>query len=264
MAFGITAKNNPALDISNMDLTFFAGFNKVTTAAVPDATTTPKSSASPDSPTLRKGYAEFGYGYVDADDERPELPQPHRRVHQAVPAAGWPTASGVIGNFGQEATAKTADGVLLLIENSLIPRRPMNAIPSSAEFVPYFNLFAGFDTPQPLARAADTGGVLKNTGINFESDGLTGYPTLDASAHGFLRRGGGSGVPVRARPSARRGRGGRRSAWATARWDPSTPSGLRYQHPITNAWIVRADAMHGWREGQKDVYGVRVELRRKF
>ena len=27
LAFGITAKNSPSLDISNMDLTFFAGFN---------------------------------------------------------------------------------------------------------------------------------------------------------------------------------------------------------------------------------------------
>src|SRR6185436_14223340 len=48
--------------------------------------------------------------------------------------------------------------------------------------VPYLNLFAGFKKPQPLARAADSGGVLKNTGINFETDGLTGYPTLDAGA----------------------------------------------------------------------------------
>ena len=37
-AFSITAKNSPSLDISNIDLTFFAGFNKVTTAADPGAT----------------------------------------------------------------------------------------------------------------------------------------------------------------------------------------------------------------------------------
>ena len=40
--------------------------------------------------------------------------------------------------------------------------------------------------------------------------------------------------------------------------------GARYQHPISNAWIVRLDAMHGWREGLKDVYGARVEIRRKL
>ena len=40
--------------------------------------------------------------------------------------------------------------------------------------------------------------------------------------------------------------------------------GARYQHPISNAWLVRLDAMRGWRQGQKDVYGARVEIRRKF
>jgi len=40
--------------------------------------------------------------------------------------------------------------------------------------------------------------------------------------------------------------------------------GVRFQHPLNNAWIFRADAMRGWRQGLKDVYGVRVELRRKF
>ena len=40
--------------------------------------------------------------------------------------------------------------------------------------------------------------------------------------------------------------------------------GVRFQQPINNAWIFRADAMHGWRQGLNDVFGVRVELRRKF
>jgi hypothetical protein len=40
--------------------------------------------------------------------------------------------------------------------------------------------------------------------------------------------------------------------------------GARYQHRISNAWIVRLDAIHGWRQGLEDVSGVRLELRRKF
>jgi hypothetical protein len=40
--------------------------------------------------------------------------------------------------------------------------------------------------------------------------------------------------------------------------------GARYQHKVSNAWIVRLDAMHGWREGLEDVYGARVEIRRKL
>jgi hypothetical protein len=40
--------------------------------------------------------------------------------------------------------------------------------------------------------------------------------------------------------------------------------GARYQHPINNAWIVRLDAMRARREDHKDLYGARVEIRRKF
>ena len=40
--------------------------------------------------------------------------------------------------------------------------------------------------------------------------------------------------------------------------------GARYQHPISNAWIVRLDVMHGWRQGLEDIYGARLELRRKL
>ena len=67
---------------------------------------------------------------------------------------------------------QNADGFLVLFENSLITNR-------SQVLIPYFNLFFGFDRPQSLARAADAGGVLRNTGINFETDGLTGFPKLD-------------------------------------------------------------------------------------
>jgi len=153
--------------------------------------------------------------------------------------------------------------VLVLVENSLVPRRAINAIPSPINFVPYFNLFAGFDSPQPLARAAGTGGVLKNTGINFESDGLTDYPTLDARANESY--GGALGVEylfnldrqivLEAAVVERMSDSPAGSQYAL---------GARYQHRISNAWLVRLDAMRGWREGLDDVYGVRLELRRKL
>jgi hypothetical protein len=40
--------------------------------------------------------------------------------------------------------------------------------------------------------------------------------------------------------------------------------GVRYQRPITNAWIIRFDAMHGWIDGADNIAGVRAEIRRKF
>lgn len=262
VAFGIAARNSPALDVSNFDLTFFAGFNQVTTAAVADSNDRAKVFGLAGFADARKGYVELGYGYLDAD-------QGDLSYHNVTAAFtrryGGRVANSVrlIGNFGQSATTKTADGVLVLVESSLVPRRPWNAIPSPANVVPYFNLFAGFDRPQPLARAADSGGVLKNTGINFESDGLTGYPTLDALAQDSY--GGALGleylfeldrqIVVEAAVVQRMGDSALGSQYAL---------GARYQHKISNAWIVRLDAMRGWREGLEDVYGARLEIRRKL
>lgn len=260
VAFGITAKNSPSLDISNFDLTFFAGFNKVTTAAVADDDDA-KIFGLAGFADLLKGYLEFGYGYVDAD--RDDLS--YHNVTAAFSRRFGATLSNsvrVIGNFGQSPApgrVKTADGVLVLIENSLITSKPLT-------LVPYINLFAGFDTPQSLARSGDSGGVLRNTGINFESDGMTGYPTLDARGHDAY--GGAVGVEylfnldrqivVEVAAVERTRDLGRvlGSEYAV---------GLRYQHPISNAMILRFDAMAGWREDpSEDILGARFELRRKF
>ena len=262
LAMGITAKNSPRYDISNFDLTAFAGFNEVSTAAVPNSNYKAKVFGLAGFADARKGYVELGYGYIDADNS--DLSYHNLTAAFTKRYAGRLANSiRLIGNVGQKATSKTADGLLVLVENSLVPRRPLNAVPSPINFVPYFNLFAGFNSPQPLARAADTGGVLKNTGINFESDGLTGYPTLDASAHesyggafgleylfGLTRQIVFEGAVVE-----RMGNSAQGSQYAL---------GARFQQKILNAWILRLDAMHGWREGLENVYGVRVEIRRKL
>lgn len=262
LATGITARNSPSLDISNMDLTVFAGFKQVTTAAVPNSNDNAKVFGLAGFADLRKGYTELGYGYVDADDSDLSY---HNVTAAFTKRYRGRLANSVrlIGNFGQSAATKTADGVLVLVENSLIPRRPVNAVPSPANLVPYFNFFAGFDTPQPLARAADSGGVLKNTGINFESDGLTAYPTLDAS--GKESYGGAVGVEYLfslERQIIVEGAVVERMSDSTL--GSQYALGARYQHKISNAWILRLDAMHGWREGLKNVYGARVEIRRKL
>lgn len=84
----------------------------------------------------------------------------------------------VIYNFNQDPgprLAKTADGWLLL-ENSWISHKPLR-------LVPYANFFVGSKKPQSLARDFGAGGVLRNTGINFDTDGLTGFPKLDDTAN---------------------------------------------------------------------------------
>jgi hypothetical protein len=256
LAFGITARNSPRHDISNMDFTFFAGFDKVTTPAISGDNS--KVFGMAGFADARKGYLEYGYGYIAADDNNlsyHNLTAAFSRRYR-LGTIGLANSVRLIGNFGQQASTKTADGVLLLLENSFVRRDPIF-------LVPYFNLFAGFNNPQPLARAADSGGVLKNTGINFETDGLTGYPTLDAraqdswgAAFGLEKLWGVSQQVVFEGAVVQR--------MGSSTLGDQYALGVRFQHPLNNAWIFRADAMHGWRQGLENVYGVRVELRRKF
>jgi hypothetical protein len=257
VAFGLTARSSPRLDISNADITFFAGFDKVTTDAAPGDDS--KVFGVAGFADLRKGYAEYGYGYVRAENDDQSyhnLTAAFTRRYRPTSTIGVSNSVRLIGNFGQSGAVKTADGFLVLVENSFHRRDP-------GFLVPYANFFAGFDRPQSLARAAGTGGVLNNTGINFESDGLTGYPTLDGTAAdsygaalgleklwGISRQVVVEGAVVQRMDDSPLG-----NQYAL---------GVRFQQPLNNAWIFRADAMHGWRQGQNDIYGVRVELRRKF
>jgi hypothetical protein len=261
-----TARNSPRYDISNFDVMFFAALSNVTTDADPGNKARVLGMAG--FADLLRGYLEYGVGYLDADV--------HGHSYVNATAAFSKRYRGriansvrLIGNFGQKGVAgvKTADGALLLIENSLVPRRHFGFDVSAfnpLNFVPYFNFFAGFKTPQSLARGGDSGGVLRNTGLAFESDGMTGYPTLDAKAHDTY--GGAVGVEylfgldrqivIETATVQRRG-------------DSKLPGSehsvsLRYQHPFTPRWILRMDAMKGFLQGQNDIFGARVELRCKF
>src|SRR5216684_4460055 len=179
---GKPAKNIPSLDVSNIDVTFFAANAQVTTAAAAGSKNGVYGFAG--FADARKGYIEFGYGYLKADNDN--------LSYSNVTAAFTRRYKGrlsnsirVIDNFGQKGIpgqAKTADGLLVLVENSLTPKYLPLALGNQSNFVPYLNVFAGFNSPQSLARGGDSGGVLRNTGITFESDGMTAYPTLDATA----------------------------------------------------------------------------------
>jgi hypothetical protein len=134
--------------------------------------------------------------------------------------------------------------------------------------VPYFNLFAGFDRPQSAARNALAGGVLRNTGILFESDNLTNYPTLDPTANETF--GAAFGLNLLASDFSQQlvvetaflntigsdiGRNAAGNQYGL---------GARYQLPLTNSLIFRTDAMYGFLDHTPDIHGVRVELRHKF
>ena len=263
-AFSFTAKNIPSLDVSNTDLTFFAGWAQLTTDADPNASRN-RVIGLAGFADAKKGYIEYGYGYVKAQNDDlsyHNLTASFSRRYKGRLA----NSVRVIGNFGQKGDpilGKTADGVLLLVENSLTPKYLKLAQANQSNFVPYLNLFAGFNSPQSLARGADSGGVLRNTGITFESDGMTAYPTLDAKAHKSY--GGALGLEYLfdlAHQIVVEGSAVERMSGNTAGSEYGI--GIRYQQPISPDLIIRFDAMKGWLQGQKDIYGVRAEIRLKF
>jgi hypothetical protein len=260
-AMSFTAKNIPSLDVSNYDITFFAANAQVTTAAAAGSKNGVYGFAG--FADAKKGYIEFGYGYLKADNDN--------LSYSNVTAAFTRRYKGrlsnsirVIDNFGQKGIPgkpKTADGLLVLVENSLTPKYlPWG---NQLNFVPYLNVFAGFNSPQSLARGGDSGGVLRNTGITFESDGMTAYPTLDATARKSY--GGAGGLEYLfdlAHQIVVEGSVVQRMSGNTL--GSQYGIGVRYQQPISPDLIIRFDAMKGWLHGQKDVYGVRAEIRLKF
>ena len=269
-AFTIQARNSALLDISNMDVTFFMGYDKVSTPAVKRL----DGNFDDDNINLwgvtsfieaMEGYWEVGYGFIDPEDGGQDLDElSYSNMTAAFTRRYFGLVSNsvrVIVNAGQnrpDGRTKTADGFLLLIENSFITRKPLT-------LVPYMNLFMGIDKPQSLARDAGAGGVLKNTGILFETDGLTGFPKLDDTGNDAI--GGALGVEYLFNLDQQIVL---EAAVVNDIGSESTAAGnefglgFRYQLPITNALILRTDLIAGFRQEARDISGARVELRRKF
>jgi hypothetical protein len=261
----LPAKNSPRFNISNMDFTFFAGYDKVDSPAFQGDDSAARIMGIASFLEMLNGYLEVDYAFLDdrtfADRSYHNIGIGYTRRYGRFVS----NSTRVIVNAGQNSSVvgNTADGVLLLSENSLITGFPSNV-------VPYFNMFAGFDRPQSAARAAGSGGVLRNTGILFESDNLTGYPTLDATANDTY--GMSLGVEVLS--------GGDRfsqqlvveTSMLGVMGDAATRNaagdqygvGFRYQLPLSNSVIFRADGMMGFLRNDEDISGIRVEVRKKF
>jgi len=268
VAATLPGKNSAALGISNMDVTFFAGLNDVNTAGVRDrfgavAKNNVRVYGATAFIEANEGYWEVGYAYTDPRRELSDQQYNNLGVAFTRRYGGWLSNSvRLIHTFGQRPGAGTpvnANGTLLLIENSFVTSKP-------STLVPYLNLFFGSGRPQSVARAVDAGGILKNTGINFETDGLTGFPKLNDTGNNAY--GGAFGIQylfdlnqqlvfevatVQTRHGATAALPGREIGL-----------GVRYQRPLDKAWIVRFDAMIADRANARDLSGIRVELRRKF
>ena len=261
VAATLPAKHSRLLNWSNADFTFFAIFDQLNSPAFKEDNDA-QAIGTAWFIEAYGGYIETGYAYLRERD-RDELSYHNATisfVRRYFHRIG--NSVRVIVNAGQDlpSNQRTADGVLLLVENSLITPRPLTV-------VPYLNFFAGWNRPQSVARNGLSGGILRNTGLNFESDGLNGYPTLDAT--GADTAGFSLGIDLIGNRLDRQLV--TEFTYLTRHGDnnPNVPGdqfavGTRYQFPISNATLIRMDAMYGWREQLDDIYGTRIEYRWKF
>ena len=263
VATTIPARNSARLGISNMDITFFAGYDKIDSDAFVGDDSAARMYGIASFIEALNGYFEIDYAFLD---DRTVQDRSYHNIgigYSRRYGRFLSNSTRMIVNAGQstDVVENSADGVLLLSENSLITHAP-------STLVPYANFFVGFDRPQSAARAAAAGGVLRNTGILFESDGMTGYPTLDPTANDTY--GGAFGINLIADDFSQQlivemAALGTMNENATRNAaGPQYGLGFRYQLPLTNAIIFRMDGMYGFLEDDLDVRGLRMELRRKY
>ncbi len=261
-AFSLPARHSRILNWSNYDATFFAVFDQLNSVAFGNDEHAAQAFGTAWFIEAYGGYIETGYAYVR--DRNIEERSYHNatisftrryldRISNSVRA---------IINTGQDLPKadRTADGALLLVENSLVTSSPLT-------IVPYMNLFVGWDRPQSVARAGVSGGILRNTGINFDTDGLNGFATLDTSASNTA--GGALGIDLLGADLDRQlllelAYLTPHSEGTAAAPDDQYAAGARYQFPISHRSLLRFDTMYGWRRGLDDVYGTRMEYRWKF
>ncbi len=181
-AVSLPAKNSAALGLANFDVTFFAAFDNVDNAGIIGAADADNHLANLYGVTAFidafDGYIEAGYGLIQGRDERDGL-----LTHFLTAAYSrrylntLSNSTRVFANFGKIREGNS-DGLAIISENSLI-----SGLPST--LLPYANFFVGFGNPQPLVDG-NGAGILKNVGINFETDALTGYPKLDDTGSNAL------------------------------------------------------------------------------
>ncbi|MBS0252744.1 MAG: hypothetical protein JSR78_16945 [Proteobacteria bacterium] len=262
-AVTIPAQNSPTLGLSNYDLTFFAAFDNVNNASLIDRNGNVDNHAAnlfgvTTFIDAYGGYIEAGYGFLQGNGSQDAVEQHFLTAAYSRRYANTiSNSTRLFANFGDDGRG-TGDGVALISENSLI-----SPLPST--LLPYANFFVGVGTPEPLVDG-NNAGILKNVGINFETDALTGYPKLDDTASNTF--GGALGVEylfnldqqlvfevATVQPFENDGIGVN---------NPQYGFGVRYQIPLDRAWLFRADATYQIQDGGEDNFGFRTELRRKF
>jgi hypothetical protein len=266
-AVSLPAKNSRKLGLPNFDITFFAAFDNVDNAGIlgKDALGNNENhNANIYGVTTFidafGGYIEAGYGLIQGFEGPVDgkLTNFLTAAYTRRYANTLSNSTRVFANFGN---GERDEGVAIISENSLI-----SVLPST--LIPYANFFIGFGNPQPLVDG-NGAGILKNVGINFETDALTGYPKLNDT--GSNAWGGAIGLQYLFNLD-------QQLVFEVATVQPfgdpipgigvAYPQygfGVRYQIPLSRAWLFRADATYQITEGaNEDTFGIRAEVRRKF
>ena len=256
-AVTLPARNSRKLGLPNYDITFFAAFDNVDNAGILGAQKNSNANIYGVTTFIDAfgGYIEAGYGLLQGRDELDG--QNTHFLTGAYSRRYFNTVSNSTRVFANFGNGKDDEGVAIISENSLI-----TSLPST--LIPYANFFVGFGNPQPLVDGFGAG-ILKNVGINFETDALTGYPKLNDT--GADTWGGAIGVTYLFGQDL-----GQQLTFEAAMVQPfgdsSIPTqygfGVRYQIALSRAWLLRADATYQLIEDGEDNFGFRMELRRKF
>jgi hypothetical protein len=262
-AVTLPAKNSAELGLANFDITFFAAFDNVDNAGIIGAADSDNHLANLYGVTAFidafNGYIEAGYGLIQGRDEQDGLLTHFLTAAYSRRYANTVSNSTRVFAILGEDPGGESDGLAIISENSLISDLP-------STLLPYANFFVGFGNPQPIVDG-NGAGILKNVGINFETDALTGYPKLDDTGSNTF--GGALGLQylfnldqqlvfevAMVQPFEDDGIGAQ---------DAQYGFGVRYQIPIDRAWLFRADATYQILEGgDEDNFGIRAEVRRKF
>lgn len=262
-AVAIPARHSNDLHWSNFDATFFAVGDQLTSDAFKGSNSAAEALGTAWFIDAYDGYIELDYAYVHDDVGQQRSYNNFAVAYTRRYLMHLSNSVRFLTNFGQDLpeAQRTADGYLIIVENSLISSAPNT-------FVPYCNCWYGSGRPQSVARAAGSGGILRNTGINFETDGLTGYPTLDptaANTYGAALGLNMLGANFRDQlvlEGAALGSYGSSTFKRVA--GDQYAIGVRYQRPLSHRWIFRTDSMVGFLRNAEDIYGNRVEFRWKF
>lgn len=263
IALARNSRHSRPLNWSNYDATVFVVFDQLNSPAFGADANAAQALGTAWFIEAYGGYIETGYAYLH---DREELGRSYHNATLAYTRRYFDRIGNsirVIINSGQDLPEadRTADGGVLILENNWITATPLT-------LVPYWNAFYGWGRPQSVARNALAGGVLRNIGINFETDGLNGYPTLDDTA--INTYGGAVGVNLLGANLDRQlvleaamVQGyGLQSARVTQ--GDQFGFGTRYQHNLSHRTLLRLDAMIGIRRGESDLHGIRCEWRYKF